>query len=223
VTLLRQAALVAAKDIRIEVRGRHAVATVVPFAATLLVALGLAMGPGRALLQRTAPALLWVAVLFAAVLASRQAYRLEAEDGALEGLVLSPVDRAAVFVGKVIAVTLQLLTLEVFVLLLVGVLFELPLAAAPGTLAAAFALGTAGIAATGSLFGILSVAPRARETVLPLLVLPLASPVLLAGVRATEVAAGAPGEAGPWLGLLVAFDAVFLALGVLVFGYLLED
>lgn len=221
-TVLRQALLVASKDLRIEARGRHAVATVLPFAATLLVALGLAMGPGRALLQRTAPALLWVAVLFAAVLASRQAYRVEAEDGALEGLVLSPVDRAAIFAGKVAGVTVQLLVLETLVVVLVLVLFGLALVA-PATLAASFVLGTVGLAAIGSLFGVLSVAPRARETVLPLLVLPLASPVLLAGVRATEIAAGGPGQAASWLGLLLAYDSVFLAVGVLVFGSLVED
>lgn len=222
-TLVRQTLAVAGKDLRIEARGRHALAAVLPFAATMLVAMGLSLGPGRALLQRTAPALLWVAVLFAAVLASRQAYRIEAEDDALEGLILSPIDRAAIFLGKAAGVTLQLLVLEAVVLLMVALLFDLSLAAAPVALAAVFVLGTVGLAAAGSLFGVLSIAPRARETVLPLLVLPLATPVLLAGVRATEVATGGTGDATSWLGLLVAFDAIFLALGILVFGYLVED
>jgi heme exporter protein B len=222
-TLVRQTLVVFGKDLRIELRGRHALAAVLPFAATMLVTLGLSLGPGRALLQRTAPALLWVAVLFAAVLASRQAYRIEAEDDALEGLILSPIDRAAIFLGKAAGITVQLMALEAVVLLLVALLFDLSLAAAPRALAAVFFLGTVGLAAVGSLFGVLSIAPRARETVLPLLVLPLATPVLLAGVRATEVATGAAGDAASWLGLLVAFDAIFLVLGILVFGYLLED
>jgi heme exporter protein B len=222
-TLVRQALTVAGKDLRIELRGRHALAAVLPFAATLLVATGLSLGPGRALLQRTAPALLWVAVLFAAVLASRQAYLIEAEDDAMESMILSPIDRAAVFLGKAAGITAQLLLLEAVVLLLVAVLFDLSLAAAPAALAGAFFLGTVGLAAVGSLFGVLSIAPRARETVLPLLILPLATPVLLAGVRATEVATGAAGDPNSWLGLLAAFDAIFLALGTLVFGYLLED
>ena len=222
-TVLRQALAVAAKDLRIEVRGRHAAAAVLPFASTLLVAMGLSLGPGRAVLQRTAPALLWVAVLFAGVLASRQAYRVESEDGALEGLVLSPVDRAAVFLGKVAGVTAQLLILEAVVLALVAVLFDLSLGATPQALAAVFFLGTVGLASVGCLFGVLSIAPRARETVLPLLVLPLATPVLLAGVRATEAATGLAVGGSTWLGLLAAFDAIFLSLGVLVFGFLLED
>src|SRR5919197_6106681 len=98
----------AAKDLRIEVRGRYALASLVPFAGTVLIAFGLSLGPGRTLLRQTAPGLLWLAVLFASVLAVRRAYEVEAEDGALEGLALAPVDRAALFLGKAAAVAVQL-------------------------------------------------------------------------------------------------------------------
>jgi heme exporter protein B len=224
VSLVRQASAVAWKDLRIEVRGRHILATVVPFAVTLLLAFGLSLGPGRAFLQRTAPALLWIAVLFSAVLASRQAYQVETEDGALEGLVLSPVDRASVFLGKAAAVTAGLLALEAVVVLLVVLLFDVSLGTAPLVLVAGLVLGTVGLAAVGSLFGVMATAPRARDAVLPLLVLPLATPALLGGIRATDLAtAGAAGDAASWLGLLLAFDLIVLALGTLVFGYLLED
>jgi len=214
----------AAKDLRIEVRGRYGIGVVLPFAATLLIAFGLSLGPGRTLLRDTAPGLLWLAMLFASVLAFRRSYESEGEDGALEGLLLSPVDRAAVFLGKAAAVAVQLVVLEVLVVLLVAGLFGLSLAQRPVQLAGALVLGTIGLAAVGSLFGVLSESPRAREAVFPLLVLPLATPVLVAGVKATELATTGPGgEAGSWLGLLVAFDLVFLAAGTLVFGYLLED
>lgn len=223
-TLLRQTAAMAAKDLRIEVRGRYALGAVLPFAGTLLVAFGLSLGPGRTLLQETAPGLLWLAVLFASVLSFRQAYQSEAEDGALEGLLLAPADRAAIFLGKAAAVVTQLLAMEAVVVLMVAGLFGLTLGREPLTLVAAFALGTVGLAAVGSLFGAMTESPRAREAVFPLLVLPLATPVLVSGVRATALAvAGRGGEAGSWLGLLVAFDLVFLAAGSLVFGYVLED
>ncbi len=105
-----------------------------------------------------------------------------------------------------------------------AVLSGLSPAAAPLTLAAAFVLGTIGLAAVGSLFGVLAEAPRAREAVFPLLVLPLATPVLVASVRATALATAArAGEAGSWLGLLLAFDLVFVSVGTLVFGFLLEE
>ena len=220
-SLLAATAAVARKDIRIEVRGRYGLSAVLPFAATVLIAFGLSLGPGRTLLQQTA--LLWLCVLFASVLSFRRSYEHEGEDGALEGLLLAPVDKAAVFLGKGIAVVLQLLALEVVVVLLVVVLFGLSLGGVP-LLVGAFVLGTIGLAAIGSLFGVLSESPRAREAVFPLLVLPLATPVLVAGVKATQLAtAGRGGQVGSWLGILVAFDLVFVAAGTLVFAHLLED
>jgi heme exporter protein B len=226
-TLLRLAGAMAAKDLRIELRGRYAVSMALPFAATLLIAFGLSLGPGRTLLEATAPGLLWLAALFAAVLLARRAYESETEDAALEGLVLAPVDKVAVFIGKAVAIASGLLALEAAVLAMVVVLFGLPISGSGGdmlVLLATLVLGTVGLAAIGSLFGVLAVVPRAREAVLPLLVMPLATPVLLAGTRTTALAAAGQGDqAGSWLGLLVAFDLVFVAAGTLVFEHLLED
>jgi heme exporter protein B len=221
--LLRHAATISAKDVRAEIRSKHALATLLPFAATLLVSFGFAFGPGRDVLLRTAPGLLWMAVLFAAVIAARRAYQIESEDGALEGLLLAPVDKAAVFLGKAAAVALQLLVLVACALVLVVVLFDLTVRG-PLVLAAAFGLGAVGLAAVGGLFGVLAEAARTREALFPTLVLPLVTPVLVAGVRATDLATtGRTDEAIPWLGLLFAFDVVFVSLGVLVFGFLMED
>jgi len=222
-TFVGQAAVIARKDLVIEVRGRHALGTLLPFAATVLIAFGFAFGPGRDVLDRVAPGLLWMAVLFSAVIASRRAYQVETEDGALEGLLLAPVDKAAVFLGKAAAVTLELLALVLAVLVLVVLLFDLSVES-PLLMVAAFVLGVVGLAAVGSLFGVVAESARTREAIFPMLVLPLVAPVLIAGVRATELAAaGRPGEVLSWLGVLTAFDVVFLSVGVLVFGYLLED
>ena len=221
--LLRHAATIAAKDVRAEIRAKYALATLLPFAATLLVSFGFAFGPGREVLLRTAPGVLWMAVLFAAVIAARRAYQIESEDGALEGLLLAPIDKAAVFLGKAAAVALQLLMLVACALVLIVVLFDLTVRG-PLVLATAFGLGTVGLAAVGGLFGVLAEAARTREALFPTLVLPLVTPVLVAGVRATDLAAtGHTDEAIAWLGLLVAFDVVFVSLGVLVFGFLMED
>jgi len=216
VTFAHQATLIARKDLLIEVRGRHALGTLLPFAATVLIAFGFAFGPGRDVLERVAPGLLWMAVLFSAVMASRRAYQTESEDGALEGLLLAPIDKAAVFLGKAFAVTVELLALVI-------VLFDLSVAN-PFLLLAAFVLGAIGLAAVGSLFGVVAESARTREAIFPMLVLPLVAPILIAGVRATDLAAaGRSSEVLSWLGLLAAFDVVFLSVGVLVFGYLLED
>ena len=222
-TFARQATAIAHKDLLIEVRGRHAIGTLLPFAATILITFGFAFGPGRDVLETLAPGLLWMALLFSSVVASRRTYQTETEDGALEGLLLAPIDKAAVFLGKAFAVTVELLALVIAVLLLVVVLFDLSIAS-PLLMLAAFVLGVIGLAAVGSLFGVVAESPRTREAIFPMLVLPLVAPIMIAGVRATDLAAaGRSGEVLSWLGLLVAFDVVFLSVGVLVFGYLLED
>jgi heme exporter protein B len=224
VRMLRHAGAMAAKDLRIQVRTRYGLSAVLPFAGTLLVAFGLSLGPGRSVLEGAAPGLLWLAVLFASVLSFHQAYQVESEDGAMEGLVLSPFDRAGIFLGKAAGVAAELIALEAAVVLLVATLFGLSLGRAPAVLAAAFVLGTVGLSAIGSLLGVLTESPRTREALVPMLILPLATPVLVAGVKATQLAiAGRAGEAGSWLGLLVAFDIVFLSVGTIVFGQLLED
>ena len=221
--LLRQSRVIAAKDLRIELRGRHALGSLLPFAATLLIAFGFAFGPGRDVLDRVAPGLLWMAVLFAAVMSARRAFQIESEDGALEGLLLAPVDKASVFLGKTVAIAVELLALVACVLVLVVLLFDLSLGS-PLPIVGAFALGVIGLAAVGGLFGVVAEAARTREAIFPMLVLPLVTPVLIAGVRATDLAAsGHPSEATSWLTLLLAFDIVFVAVGVLVFGYLMED
>jgi heme exporter protein B len=223
VSFLNQASLIARKDLRIEIRAQHAVATMLPFAATILIAFGFAFGPGRELLERIAPGLLWMALLFSAVMASRRAYQIETEDGALEGLLLAPIDKATVFVGKTAAIALELLILTVAVLALVVLLFDMPLAEL-GPVVLAFVLGAVGLSAVGSLFGVVAEYARTREAIFPLLVLPLVTPVLIAGVRATDLAtSGRAAEAASWLGLLAAFDVVFVSAGMLVFGYVMED
>jgi len=223
-TLARLSLAIAAKDLRIELRGRQAVGAILPFAATLLIAFGLSLGPGRTLRPETAPGLLWLAVVFASVRSVRRAYETAGEDGALEGLAIAPVDKAAVFLGKAAAVCVGLLALEAAALGIVAALFGLSVGHGAPVLAAAFVLGTVGLAAVGSLFGVVNESARARESVFPLLVLPLATPVLIGGVRATSLAtAGRGAEAGSWLLLLVAFDLVFVAAGTLVFGSLVED
>ena len=220
----QQAASFLVKDVRLELRGRHSIGVVVPFAASQLIAFGLSLGPARPVLLEAAPGLLWLAVLFAAVLSFRGAYELEGEDGALESIVLAPIDRAAVFLGKAGAVALQLLVLEAIVVLLSEALFGIGPGGNIGVLFATMVLGTIGLSAIGSLFGVLTETARAREAVFPLLVLPLVVPVVVAAVKATAAAdASNAAEAIPWLGTLAVFDLVFASAGAILFEHLIED
>ncbi|ABL81463.1 MULTISPECIES: heme exporter protein CcmB [unclassified Nocardioides] len=212
---------VAGKDLRAEARSKYALGSVLPFAATMLLAFGFALGPDRVLLERAAPGLLWLAALFAAVDLFHRSYQAEADAGALDGLVLAPLHKGDIFLGKAIAAAVQVLVLVLGTGLIVTVLFGLELARAPLLLLTAV-LGVAGLSALGSLFGLLTVLGR-RQAALPVLLLPLVTPVLIAAIRATAtLVEGTAGVAG-WLGVLAAFDAMFLAAGYLVFGHLLED
>jgi heme exporter protein B len=222
--ILRIAWAITTKDLRIEVRSRSALSAVLPFAATILLALGFALGPDRLLLKQVAPGLLWLAGLFASIELCHRSYQAEAANGALEGLLLGPAEKGAVYLGKAIAAFVQLMALFTITTGIVVVLFGMPVGPAPGLLLLTAALGIAGLSAMGALLGLLAVQGRTRQAALPVIVLPLVTPVIIAATRATAaLTQGDVAGVGGWLSLLAAFDAAFLATGYVVFGNLLED
>ena len=219
----RDAALVAGKDLRIEGRSRVGLSQVAPFGIVALVLFAFALGPDRQIMAKGAPGLFWVAVLFCTVLAVQRSVSVESADGARDGLRLSGIDPAGLFLGKSIAVAAQLVVLEavlaVGVVLLYGARIEVPWLIVVSCL-----LGTVGLAATGTLYGALSAGIRVRETLLPLLLLPIVAPVLVAGTKIWQAAmsGGTPSDGTQWLRLLVIFDAVYVAVGVILFGPIQE-
>jgi heme exporter protein B len=219
----RDALLVAGKDLRIEARSRVVVNQVAPFAVLVLVLFAFALGPDRDAMARAAPGLFWLAVLFCALLAVQRSFSVEAGEGTRDGLRLSGLDPAGIFLGKTAAVVLELLVLEVLLAVGVVVLYGNGVRD-PGALVATSIAGSAGLAAVGTLYGALSSGLRVRDTLLPLLLLPVAAPVLLAGTRAWQAALGIGSSSGsdPWAAVLLVFAAVYLALGVVVYGPLLE-
>ena len=221
----RDALLVAGKDLRIERRSRVTLQQVVPFAALVIVLFAFALDPDRGVLARAAAGLFWVAVLFAAVLAVQRSQAVEGADGVRDAIRLSGLDPAGVFLGKALAVALQLVVLEVVLGVLVVLLYDVDVDGA-ATLLATMVSATAGLAAAGSLYAALAAGLRVRETLLPLLLLPVVAPVLIAATRASESAlTGTSFEvsAGDWLGLLGVFAVVYVAFGLLAYGPLLED
>ena len=217
------AGLVAGKDLRIELRSRVALTQVLPFSFVVLVLFAFALDPDRGVLERAAPGLFWVAVLLTSLLATQRSFAVEAADANRDGLRMSGLDPAGLFLGKAGAVAVQLLLLEV--LLLVGISFLYGIALRSfGLLALTCVLATLGLAAAGTVYGVMAFGLRVRETLLPLLVLPVLAPVLLAATRSFEAAlAGAPRETVGWLGLLAAFAALYTVVGLFGFGPLLEE
>jgi len=221
-TWLRHALVIVGKDLRREARARDfAIATIV-LALLMLLTFAFAFDVAGEHVRRAAPGILWATLLFAGVLVAGRTFAAEEERGTLEGLLLAPVDRGAIYLGKFLGMVITMGALEALVLPAYAAFFDVP-ALAWGVLSSV-AAGTVGFAAAATLFGAIATHARAREVLLPLLLLPTASPLVIAGVRATDVALGGPavGADMPWLQLIVAGCVVYLAAGLAVIDHVLE-
>lgn len=222
-TVLADAWLLAVKDLRIEVRSRVALNQVVPFALLVLVLFAFALDPDRGLLERATPGLYWVAVLFSGLLALQRSFAVEAADGVRDALRLSGIAPTSIWLGKVLSVGIQLLVLEVLLGVGIAVLYGTSVAGWPLLLTTVL-VATVAIATAGTLYGVVAAGLRVRETLLPLLLLPVLAPVLIGSTRAFEAAlAGTPSEGWPWVGLMSVFAVVYVVAGALGFGPLMEE
>jgi heme exporter protein B len=219
----RDARLVAGKDLRVELRSRVTTNQVAPYSVLVLLLFGFAFDQNRSLLLQAAPGLFWIAVLLSALLAVQRSFALEASDGGRDGLRLSGLDAGGIFLGKAVAVAAQLAALEVLLGFGIVILFGTDLRDI-GLLLGTAAVATVGLAAAGTVYGVMAAGLRVRETLLPLLILPVVAPVLLAATEAWRAALGlSVDHGGRWLVLLASFAAIYLTLGVLAFGTLLEE
>ena len=221
--VFRDAALVAGKDLRIEWRSRVTTNQVAPFAILVLILFAFALDPDRGVLQRATAGLFWIAILFSALLAVQRAFALEAADGNRDALRLSGLNPAGIFLGKAGAVALELAALEIVLGIGVVILYSTTLSGWL-LLVTTCVVATIGLAAAGSLYGVLAAGLRVRETLLPLLLLPVVAPVLLGATRAFEAALGqSTADGWSWVELLTTFAVIYVAFGVLAFGSLLEE
>ena len=211
------------KDIVLEVRSRELVVSVIVFGLLLVVVFSFALDPDPGQATRLAPGILWVAFAFAATLAMNRAFVREQEAGALEGLLLSPVSRDAIFLAKAATSFLFMLLIEAVLLPAYAVM--LSFSALSWTLGATILLATLGFSLIGTLFSAMAAQTRSREIMLPVLFFPIILPVILAAVEASTLAVG--GQTfiglGRWLPLIAVFDALFLVICPWVFSYIVED
>ena len=207
------------KDLRTERRSLAAFNSVLFLALLMMLLFGFALGPNAQGLRDAAGGVIWLAILFSGVLAFNRSYQIELDDGALETLLLYPGARWPIFVGKLIANLAFVLGVEVIVVPLAGVLFHVPLTAALLPLAVVLVLGTIGFVTLGTFYAAVASRTRAREILLPLLLLPMVVPVLIAAGKATTALTPGDvmGDAAAWMRLLVAFDAIYLTASIAVF------
>ncbi len=220
--MLRDALLVAGKDLRIEARSRVALWQVLPFSLLMLVLLAFAMGPDSGTLRGAAPGIFWIAVLFSTVLATQRSFSIESGEGTRDGLRLSGIDPAGIFLGKSIAIAVQLVVLQTVLWAGITFLFDVHVRILWLAVVASL-LATVGLATAGVIYGGLSSGLQVSETLLPLLVLPVLAPVLIAGSRAWSAAISGTLSIGTqWLRILVPFAVVYLVIGMVLYGPLQE-
>lgn len=210
------------RDLLAEYRSREVLGGGIVFALLTLVIFNFAIDLRLETAEEVAPGILWIGFAFAGMLAFGRSFAAERERGTLDGLLLAPIDRSAIYLARAITNSIlmgivELVSLPVFVALY-------NVRAAWTDLLLTTALGTIGFTGAGTLVAAIAANTRAREVMLPLLLLPLTVPVLIASVKATAVALGArPPEPLPWLQLLLGFDVIVVATSFLVFEYILDE
>jgi heme exporter protein B len=220
---IRHVALLLAKDLRIEARGRQTVGLVVLLGILIIVVLGMGLGAGRPIESFGATSILWVAYLFGGVMCFEKTMAVERHDDALAGLLVAPVDRGVIFVAKLLANLALMAALAAVVTPVAILLFHFDLSAAPLGFALVMALGMIGFAAVGTLFAAAVSSSRLAGGLLALLVFPLSLPVVITSTQLMRRLFQQGGDAsGAGIATLAAFDLIFLVVSWLVFELVLE-
>jgi len=214
---------VARKDLLLELRSKEVVVATLFFSGLVLVILAFALGPDETALRDAAAGTLWTALAFAGVISAAQSYQGELEENAFEQLLLYPVPRATLFLGKLLANWLFMLALGVLLLPVSAAVFGASVTHWPRLLVTV-ALGTFGFSLIATFYAALTANLRARESLLPVLIFPIIVPVVLAAVRSSSgVMLGNPAEGRSWVQLLIGFDLVYLVVCTAIFPFVVEE
>jgi len=216
-----QVAAILWKDLLCELRTKQTWLGMVLFALLVLVIFSFAFDLRVDSVAAVAPGALWIAFVFASILGLGRTIAAERGQGSMERLLLSPVDRKAIYLAKLLGNLLFIGIVEMVALPVFAALYNLPIFVA--SLVPVVLLGTVGIGTVGTLFSAMAAATRARELLLPILVFPLIVPVVIAAVRLTQDLISPAFNEPPWLGLIIAFDVIFLSVSLLTFQYVIEE
>lgn len=219
------AMLIARKDMRVEMRTKDVVASVGLLALLVVVATSFSFPTGGRGREGVAAGMLWMAFLFSSLLGLGRSFALEKEEGNIEGLMSSPAPREAIYLGKLLSNLFFTGLVELAILPIFLVLLQLEPGGGIPLLLLTTALGTLGIVTIGSLFAAMAVNTRTREAILPVLVIPVAIPVVIGSVKATQAAfeGQSIADASSWLLLLTAYAFIFLMVSFATFPYVLEE
>ena len=221
----RRVRAIARKDLTTELRAKAGFNSVASLGVTILILLGLALGPDAEALRNAAVGAVWLATLFSGVLAFNRSFQVELESGALEPLLQYPGARWTIFAGKLLG-NFTFVSLMVAVVVVAGiVLFGVRLPDDLATLVLVLVLGIIGLVIMGTFYAAMASQSRAREVLLPLLLFPMLVPVLLAAITATKALLGADlmHESGAWIRLLIGYDLIFLIASFIAFEHVIDS
>ncbi len=213
------------KDLRVEYRSRQAFLTTLFFALLILIIFNFAFDPGSPATREAAPGILWASLIFPGVIQLNRSFQAEAEEGTLYGIVLSPVDRGVIFLGKQLANWIFMLAIDLFILVAFVVFYNFGFSASLLWIVLLLVLATAGFTAVGTVFAAMLSSIRGRDVLLPVLLFPILVPIIVAAVNATQevLLIGEFEFFEKWVQLLVSFDVIYLAAGFLVFDYVVGE
>lgn len=222
---LRQIFYILWKDILSELRTKEIFSAMLMFGLLVIVVFSFAFEPASEEALTLAPGLLWIAVSFAGVLGLNRSFANEMRMGALQGLMLAPMDRSAIYLGKMLGNLLFMALADIVILVGFAVLYNLTVLTSLGMLLLILFLGTAGFAIVGTMFSAVATNTRMSEVMLPILQLPISVPVLIAAIQATAAVTDPQknGSVADWLKLLVVFDVVFVVVCFVLFEFVIEE
>jgi heme exporter protein B len=214
------------KDLLIEVRSREILYTTAFFAVACVLVFAFGFVREGEAIEGAAAGILWIAIAFAGTLALGRAFERERQNETLRALLIAPVQRPAIYIGKLTGILLVLTVVEVLVVPLVALMFQAPLLGHPVLMVGLLTAGTVGFAAVGTLFAAMLVRARSRDVLLPILLYPITIPVIIAGVRGTAALIQPEVDlqmARAWLSMLGFFDVVFITLALWTFEPVMAD
>jgi heme exporter protein CcmB len=219
-TFLETVWLVTRKDLLIEARSREILYTTLFFAVSCVLVFAFGFVKEGRPLEDAAAGILWIAIAFSGTLALGRAFERERQSETLRALLMAPIDRPALYLGKLVGVLLLMAVVEAIIVPLVALMFQAPLFAHPFLMLGLLVTGTIGFSAVGTLFAAMLVRARSRDVLLPVLLYPITVPVIIAGVRGTAALLQADVDlpmARAWLSMLAFFDVVFVTLALWTF------
>jgi heme exporter protein B len=224
--VLGAAWLIARKDLTVEARSRELIYTAIFFAIACLLIFAVAFVEGRNVMRNAPAGILWVTIVFSGSLALGRTFERERQGDTLRALMLAPVERPAIYLGKLMSLLVLLFAIQAVVVPLVGLLFGAPIFRAPFTLLALLVLGTIGFASVGTLFAAMLQRAASRDVLLPVVLYPITFPAIIGGMQGTLwLLAAEPNYplVQNWLAMLVFFDAVFLTLALWTFAPVMSE